>query len=161
MNDSDTEANTKAIDSLLNYETVKYFGAEEREARRYDRSMERYEQASVKTYTSLALLNTGQAVIFTAGLTATMLMCVSGIRDGTHTVGDFVMINAMMIQLYQPLNFMGMVYREIKQAIIDIEKMFNVLQRDPEIKDVPGAKPLVVTSGNVRFEDVRFAYETE
>ena len=161
MNDSDTEANTKAIDSLLNYETVKYFSAEEREATRYDRSMERYEQASVKTYTSLALLNTGQAVIFTAGLTATMLMCVSGIRNGTHTIGDFVMINAMMIQLYQPLNFMGMVYREIKQAIIDIEKMFEVLSRNPEVKDVPGATPLIVSSGNVRFEDVRFAYDPE
>jgi len=161
MNDSDTEANTKAIDSLLNYETVKYFSAEEREAARYDRSMERFEKASVKTYTSLALLNTGQAIIFTAGLTATMLMCVSGIRNGTHTVGDFVMINAMMIQLYQPLNFMGMVYREIKQAIIDIEKMFEVLSRNPEVKDIPGATPLIVSSGNVRFEDVRFAYDPE
>jgi ATP-binding cassette subfamily B protein len=161
MNDSDTEANTKAIDSLLNYETVKYFTAEEREARRYDRSMERYERASVKTYTSLAVLNTGQAIIFTAGLTVTMLMCASGVRSGRNTVGDFVMINAMMIQLYQPLNFMGMVYREIKQAIIDIEKMFNVLSRAPEIKDVPGAEPLIVTSGGVRFEDVRFAYDPE
>jgi ABC-type transport system involved in Fe-S cluster assembly fused permease/ATPase subunit len=161
MNDSDTEANTKAIDSLLNYETVKYFGAEGREATRYDRSMQRYEQASVKTYTSLALLNTGQAAIFTAGLTATMMMCALGVRSGRNTVGDFVMINAMMIQLYQPLNFMGMVYREIKQAIIDIEKMFKVLERNPEIKDMPGARPLVVTSGNVRFEDVRFAYEPE
>ena len=130
MNDFDTEANTKAINSLLNYETVKYFGAEEREAQRYDRSMERYEAGSVRTYTSLAVLNAGQAVIFTAGLTATMLMCAIGVRNGTHTVGDFVMINAMMIQLYVPLNFMGMVYREIKQAIIDIEKMFNVLARD-------------------------------
>jgi ABC-type transport system involved in Fe-S cluster assembly fused permease/ATPase subunit len=161
MNDSDTEANTKAIDSLLNYETVKYFGAEGREATRYDRSMQRYEQASVKTYTSLALLNTGQAAIFTAGLTATMMMCALGVRSGRNTVGDFVMINAMMIQLYQPLNFMGMVYREIKQAIIDIEKMFKVLERNPEIKDMPGARPLVVTSGNLRFEDVRFAYEPE
>jgi ABC-type transport system involved in Fe-S cluster assembly fused permease/ATPase subunit len=161
MNDSDTEANTKAIDSLLNYETVKYFGAEEREATRYDRSMERYERASVKTYTSLAVLNTGQAIIFTAGLSATMVMCAIGVRSGQNTVGDFVMVNAMMIQLYQPLNFMGMVYREIKQAIIDIEKMFNVLSRHPEIKDGPGAKPLVVTSGNVRFEDVRFSYDPE
>jgi len=159
MNDSDTEANTKAIDSLLNYETVKYFGAEAREAQRYDRSVARYEEASVKTYTSLALLNTGQAVIFTAGLTATMLMCAIGVKNGHNTVGDFVLVNAMMIQLYQPLNFMGMVYREIKQAIIDIEKMFSVLSRDPEIKDAPGAKPLVVSAGNVRFEDVRFAYE--
>jgi len=161
MNDSDTDANTKAIDSLLNYETVKYFNAEEREAARYDRSMERYEQASVKTYTSLALLNTGQAIIFTAGLTATMLMCAIGVRSGHNTVGDFVMVNAMMIQLYQPLNFMGMVYREIKQAVIDIEKMFSVLSRRAEITDVPGAKPLVVTSGTVRFDSVQFAYEPD
>ncbi|MGJ5081155.1 ABCB family ABC transporter ATP-binding protein/permease [Bradyrhizobium sp. HKCCYLS3013] len=161
MNDSDTDANTKAIDSLLNYETVKYFGAEAREAERYDRSMERYERASVKTYTSLAVLNAGQAVIFTVGLTVAMLMCAQGVRQGRNTVGDFVMINSMMIQLYQPLNFMGMVYREIKQAIIDIEKMFGVLTRDAEVNDAPGATPLVVTSGNVRFEDVRFAYEPE
>jgi ATP-binding cassette, subfamily B, heavy metal transporter len=161
MNDSDTEANTKAIDSLLNYETVKYFSAEQREATRYDRSMERYERASVKTYTSLAVLNTGQAIIFTAGLTATMVMCAIGVRSGRNTVGDFVMVNAMMIQLYQPLNFMGMVYREIKQAVIDIEKMFAVLSRNPEIKDVPGARPLIVTSGHVRFEDVRFSYDPE
>src|SRR6266700_69139 len=141
MNESDTDANTKAIDSLLNYETVKYFGAEAREAARYDRSMERYEQASVNAYTSLALLNTGQAAIFTVGLTATMVMCAIGVRSGRNTVGDFVLVNAMMIQLYQPLNFMGMVYREIKQAIIDIEKMFNVLGREAEIKDAPDAKP--------------------
>src|SRR6187431_2533804 len=161
MNDSDTEANTKAIDSLLNYETVKYFSAEQREATRYDHSMERYEHNSVKTYTSLAVLNTGQAIIFTAGLTATMLMCAIGVRNGTNTVGDFVMINAMMIQLYQPLNFMGMVYREIKQAVIDIEKMFSVLSRNPEIKDVAGAQPLIVTSGTVRFDDVRFSYDPD
>jgi len=161
MNDSDTDANAKAIDSLLNYETVKYFSAEEREAARYDRSMERYEQASVKTYTSLAVLNTGQAIIFTAGLTATMLMCALGVRSGHNTVGDFVMVNAMMIQLYQPLNFMGMVYREIKQAIIDIEKMFNVISRNPEIRDIPGARPLIVTSGNVRFDNVQFAYDQD
>jgi len=161
MNDSDTEANTKAIDSLLNYETVKYFNSEQREAARYDRSMERYEQASVKAYTSLAVLNTGQAIIFTAGLTATMVMCAFGVRSGRNTVGDFVMVNAMMIQLYQPLNFMGMVYREIKQAIIDIEKMFTVLSRNPEIKDSPGAVPLIVTSGNVRFDNVQFAYEPD
>ncbi|MGM4918635.1 ATP-binding cassette domain-containing protein [Tardiphaga sp. 813_E8_N1_3] len=161
MNESDTEANTKAIDSLLNYETVKYFSAETREAERYDKTVERFERASVKTYTSLAVLNTGQAIIFTLGLTSTMLMCAVGVRNGTHTVGDFVMINAMMIQLYQPLNFMGMVYREIKQAIIDIEKMFGVLNRNPEVKDIPGAKPLLVTSGAVRFDDVRFAYDPE
>src|SRR6202000_2249260 len=159
MNDSDTDANTKAIDSLLNYETVKYFGAEAREAARYDRSMERYEQASVKTYTSLTLLNTGQAVIFTLGLHGTMLMCAIGVRSGHNTVGDLVMVTAVMIQLSQPLNFMGMVYREIKQAVIDIEKMFDVLAREPEIEDAPGAKPLVVTSGIVRFDDVNFAYE--
>src|SRR6201992_4226407 len=161
MNESDIDANTKAIDSLLNYETVKYFGAEAREAARYDRSMEGNERASVKTYTSLAVLNTGQAIIFTAGLTATMLMCAAGVRSGRNTVCDCVMINAMMIQLYTPLNFMGMVYREIKQAIIDIEKMFGVLGKKPEVKDIPGAKPLVVTSGNVRFEDVRFSYDPE
>ncbi|WP_424626947.1 ABCB family ABC transporter ATP-binding protein/permease [Bradyrhizobium sp. SYSU BS000235] len=161
MNDSDTEANTKAIDSLLNYETVKYFSAEDREATRYDKSMERYERASVKTYTSLAVLNTGQAVIFTLGLTTTMMMCAVGVRNGTNTVGDFVMINAMMIQLYQPLNFMGMVYREIKQAIIDIEKMFGVLGRSAEVKDIPGAKPLHVSAGVVRFDNVQFAYDPE
>ncbi len=161
MNDSDTEANTKAIDSLLNYETVKYFSAEEREAQRYDKSMARYERASVKTYTSLALLNTGQAIIFTFGLTATMLMCAIGVRNGTNTVGDFVMVNAMMIQLYQPLNFMGMVYREIKQAVIDIEKMFGVITKQPEVKDMPGAQPLVVSNGAVRFDDVKFSYDAD
>ena len=144
MNDSDTDANTKAIDSLLNYETVKYFVAEEREAQRYDRTMARYEDASVKAYTSLAVLNAGQAALFTIGLTAAMVLCVLGIRAGTNTVGDFVMINAMMIQLYQPLNFMGMVYREIKQAVTDIEIMFAILAREPEIEDRPDATPLAV-----------------
>src|ERR1700730_1450536 len=161
MNDSDTDANTKAIDSLLNYETVKYFSAEEREAQRYDKSMSRYESASTKAYTSLAVLNAGQAVIFTAGLAGTMAMCAYGIRRGTNTVGDFVMINAMMIQLYQPLNFMGMVYREIKQAVIDIEMMFKILAREPEIKDRPDAAPLAVAKGTIRFENVAFAYEPE
>src|SRR6201992_2250064 len=153
MNDSDTDANTKAIDSLLNYETVKYFGAEEREASRYDRSVERYEQASVRKCTSLALLTTDQAVIFTIDVTATMLICAIGVRSGRNTVGDFVMINAMMIQLYTPLNFMGMLYNGIKQAVVDIEKMFEVLARPAEIKDMPGAKPLIVTAGHVRFDD--------
>jgi ABC-type transport system involved in Fe-S cluster assembly fused permease/ATPase subunit len=161
MNDSDTDANVKAIDSLLNYETVKYFSAEEREARRYDRSMARYEHASVQAYTSLAVLNAGQAVIFTMGLAAVMVMCAYGIKQGTNTVGDFVMINAMMIQLYQPLNFMGMVYREIKQAMIDIEAMFTILKRDLEIKDRPDAKPLKVRDGMIRFENVGFAYDPE
>jgi len=161
MNDSDTEANVKAVDSLLNYETVKYFVAEEREARRYDRSMERYETASVQAYVSLAVLNAGQAAIFTVGLAAVMVMCAYGIKQGTNTVGDFVMINAMMIQLYQPLNFMGMVYREIKQAVIDIEKMFVILAREPEIKDKPSAKPLDIKRGAIRFENVSFAYDPE
>jgi ATP-binding cassette subfamily B protein len=161
MNESDSDANTKAIDSLLNYETVKYFSAERRETMRYDRSMARYEHSSVEAYVSLAVLNAGQATIFTLGLTVTMALCALGIKAGTHTIGDFVMINAMMIQLYQPLNFMGMVYREIKQAVIDIEQMFTLLGRDPEIKDKPGAEPLAVKSGTIRFEDVSFAYEPE
>jgi ABC-type transport system involved in Fe-S cluster assembly fused permease/ATPase subunit len=159
MNDSDSDANTKAIDSLLNYETVKYFVAEEREAQRYDRTMARYEDASVKAYTSLAVLNGGQAVLFTIGLSAAMVLCVSGIRAGTNTVGDFVLINAMMIQLYQPLNFMGMVYREIKQAVTDIEIMFGILARPAEIEDRPDAKPLAIPHGAIRFEDVRFSYD--
>ncbi len=159
MNDSDSDANAKAIDSLLNYETVKYFSAEEREANRYDRSMTRYEDASVKAYVSLAVLNAGQAVIFTIGLTAAMALCAFGIEHGTNTVGDFVMINAMMIQLYTPLNFMGMVYREIKQAVIDIEIMFSLLERKPEIIDSPSARPLQVRAGTIRFENVSFAYE--
>jgi ATP-binding cassette subfamily B protein len=159
MNESDSDANTKAIDSLLNYETVKYFVAEEREAQRYDRTMARYEDASVKAYTSLAVLNAGQAALFTIGLSAAMVLCVLGIRNGTNTVGDFVMINAMMIQLYQPLNFMGMVYREIKQAVTDIEIMFSILAREPEIEDKPGAAALAVPRGAIRFDNVQFAYE--
>jgi ATP-binding cassette, subfamily B, heavy metal transporter len=160
MNDSDTDANVKAIDSLLNYETVKYFVAEEREAKRYDRSMARYEDASVEAYVSLAVLNAGQATIFTIGLAICMVMCAYGIQEGRNTVGDFVMINAMMIQLYQPLNFMGMVYREIKQAVIDIETMFGILDRKPEIEDKAGALPLAVKQGAIRFENVSFAYES-
>ena len=159
MNESDTDANTKAIDSLLNYETVKYFGAEDREAQRYDKAMARYEKLSVNSYISLAVLNSGQGVIFTIGLTIVMVMCISGIRDGSNTIGDFVLINAMMIQLYQPLNFMGMLYREVKQAVIDIETMFSLLNEHPEIKDKPGSQPLVVSKGVVRFEDVHFSYD--
>jgi ATP-binding cassette, subfamily B, heavy metal transporter len=159
MNESDTDANAKAIDSLLNYETVKYFSAEQREAKRYDRSMARYEDASIKAYTSLALMNAGQAVVFTVGLAAAMVLCAYGIEAGRNTVGDFVMINAMMIQLYQPLNFMGMVYREIKQAVIDIEIMFSILARKPEIEDRPGAPALQVRAGTIRFDNVSFAYE--
>jgi ATP-binding cassette subfamily B protein len=159
MNESDSDANAKAIDSLLNYETVKYFSAETREAKRYDRSMARYEEASVKAYTSLAVLNAGQAAIFTIGLASTMVLCAYGVERGTNTVGDFVMINAMMIQLYQPLNFMGLVYREIKQAVIDIEYMFSILNRKPEIEDRPGAPALQVRAGAIRFDNVSFAYD--
>ncbi len=159
MNESDTDANTKAIDSLLNFETVKYFGAEQREAARYDKAMVRYERMSVRTYVSLAVLNAGQAIIFTLGLIAVLEMCVVETRGGQKTVGDFVLINLIMLQLYQPLNFMGMVYREIKQAIVDIEAMFAILDQNPEIEDVPGAPPLKVGAGEVRFENVEFAYD--
>ncbi|MEW6121417.1 MAG: ABC transporter ATP-binding protein/permease [Pseudomonadota bacterium] len=159
MNESDTEANTKAVDSLLNYETVKYFGADRWESARYDKSVARYEAATVRTFTSLAWLNAGQAVIFTLGLTATMVLAAFDVRAGRQSVGSFVMVNAMMIQLYQPLNFLGMIYREIKQAIVDIEAMFAVLSRDPEIEDAPGAPELVVAGGTVRFEDVHFSYD--
>jgi ATP-binding cassette subfamily B protein len=159
MNSSDTDANAKAIDSLLNYETVKYFSAEPREGRRYDRSMERYEDASVRAYVSLTVLNAGQTIVFTIGLCAAMVLCAYGVEHGTNTVGDFVMINAIMIQLYQPLNFMGMVYREIKQAVIDIETMFALLARKPEIADRPGALALQVRAGTIRFENVSFAYD--
>jgi ATP-binding cassette subfamily B protein len=123
--------------------------------------MARYEDASVKAYTSLAVLNAGQAIMFTIGLAAAMVLCAYGIEAGTNTVGDFVMINAMMIQLYQPLNFMGLVYREIKQAVIDIEIMFSILSRKPEIEDKPGAQPLKVSAGSIRFDNVSFAYEPE
>ncbi|MFY8114405.1 MAG: ABCB family ABC transporter ATP-binding protein/permease [Rhabdaerophilum sp.] len=161
MNDSDTDANAKAVDSLLNFETVKYFGAEARETARYDRSLATYEKASIKTYTSLAFLNTGQAVIFTIALAVCMAIAAVDVMAGQKSVGHFVMVNALMIQLYQPLNFMGMVYREIKQAIVDIEKMFDVLEREAEVEDAPGAKPLVVPAGHIRFEDVRFHYVPE
>ncbi len=161
MNESDTDANAKAIDSLLNYETVKYFGAEARETARYDQSMARYERNSVKSYTSLAWLNFGQAAIFAVGLTLSMVMAVRGFQAGTNTVGDLVLINSMLIQLYLPLNFMGTVYREIKQATLDIAQMLSLIGRDPEIQDKPGAKPLQVPAGEVSFEDVQFAYVPE
>jgi ATP-binding cassette subfamily B protein len=161
VNESDTDANVKAIDSLLNYETVKYFGAEIREAQRYDKSMERYERNSTSSYVSLALLNCGQGFIFSMALMVVMILCVMGIKDGRNTLGDFVLINAMMIQLYQPLNFMGMVYREIKQANIDIESMFQILGQNPEIQDRPNALPLVITKGDVAFDNVHFAYDVK
>lgn len=161
MNESDTDANTKAIDSLLNFETVKYFGNEGVESRRFDTAMERYEIAAVKTFTSLGTLNTGQALIFTIGMTLVMWLAARGVIAGTHSIGDFVMINAMLIQLYMPLNFMGMVYREIKQGLVDLETMFSLLGEDPEVRDKPGAKPLVVTKGEIRFENVGFSYEKD
>ncbi|MCA0407061.1 MAG: ABC transporter ATP-binding protein/permease [Proteobacteria bacterium] len=161
MNESDTDANAKAVDSLLNFETVKYFGAEGRERARYDRSLQTYERASIKTYTSLAFLNTGQAVIFTLALTLCMAISAADVMAGKNTVGHFVMINALMIQLYQPLNFMGMVYREIKQATVDIEKMHEILTREAEVRDAPDAKALSVSAGHIRFEDVKFHYVPE
>jgi len=161
MNESDTDANTKAVDSLLNFETVKYFGAERREAQRYDSTMARYEQASVKTYTSLAILNTGQALIFTIALTICLVMSARDVAAGTHTVGHFAMVNMLMLQLFIPLNFMGMVYREIKQGFTDIEKMMEVLGQNPEVADRPGATALKVAGGTIRFEDVRFHYDPE
>jgi ABC-type transport system involved in Fe-S cluster assembly fused permease/ATPase subunit len=161
MNESDTEAHAKAVDSLLNYETVKYFGNEDHEARRFDSSMARYERAAIRTYTSLGLLNTGQAVIFTVGTVICMLLAARDVASGTLTIGEFVMINAILMQLYLPLNFMGMVYREIKQGLIDIETMFALLHEPPEIIDRPGAKPLRVTKGEIKFENVSFSYDPE
>ncbi len=161
MNESDTEAHSKAVDSLLNYETVKYFGNEEHEARRFDASMARYEKAAIRTYTSLGVLNTGQAIIFTAGMVICMLLAARDVTRGALTVGEFVMINAILMQLYIPLNFMGMVYREIKQGLIDIETMFALLHQPAEIVDRPGAKPLNVTKGEIKFENVSFAYDPE
>jgi ATP-binding cassette, subfamily B, heavy metal transporter len=161
MNESDTEAHAKAVDSLLNYETVKYFGNEDHETRRFDSSMARYERAAIRTYTSLGMLNTGQAVIFTLGTVICMLLAARDVASGALTIGEFVMINAILMQLYLPLNFMGMVYREIKQGLIDIETMFALLHEPPEIVDRPGAKPLRVTKGEIKFENVSFAYDPE
>ena len=161
MNESDTEAHSKAVDSLLNYETVKYFGNEELEARRFDSSMARYEKAAIRTYTSLGMLNSGQAIIFTLGTVVCMLLAARDVTSGALTIGGFVMINAILMQLYVPLNFMGMVYREIKQGLIDIETMFALLHETPEIVDRPGAKPLRVKRGEIKFENVSFAYDPE
>ena len=157
--EADTEASTKAVDSLLNYETVKYFGNERWEAGRFDASMAKYERASIQTYSSLAVLNSGQTLIFTAGMVLAMLFAARGIAQGTMTVGDFVLINSVFIQLYQPLNLMGMIYRELKQALVDVEAMFHLLGETPEVKDKPGAKPLAVKKGAIRFEDVQFSYD--
>ncbi|WP_069437944.1 ABCB family ABC transporter ATP-binding protein/permease [Methyloceanibacter methanicus] len=159
MNESDTEANSKAVDSLLNFETVKYFGNEDLEARRFDASMARYEKAAVRTYTTLGFLNSGQAVIFSTGMVVCMLLAARDVSQGVLTVGDFVMINAILIQLFMPLNFMGMVYREIKQGLVDMETMFALLKEPAEIVDRPGAKPLRVDNGAISFKNVSFAYE--
>ena len=159
MNDQDTDANQKAIDSLLNFETVKYFGAEEREAARYDVAMQRYERAALLTSYSLAFLNFGQSFFITGGLVAVMVMAAMGVQDGTLTVGDFVMVNAYMIQITMPLNFLGTVYREIRQALVDMAEMFDLLEQPAEITEKPGAQPLAVSGGEVVLEDVHFGYD--
>jgi ATP-binding cassette subfamily B protein len=161
MNDQDTDANQKAIDSLLNFETVKYFGAEEREALRYDGAMAKYAAAALKTAYSLAFLNFGQAFLITGGLVAVMVMAAIGVEQGHLTVGDFVMVNAYMIQITMPLNFLGTVYREIRQSLVDMGEMFDLLEQPAEVADKPDAKALQVSGGNVRLEDVRFGYESE
>ena len=158
MNKQDTEANQKAIDSLLNYETVKYFGAEEREARRYDSSMEKFETASLKTTYSLAALNFGQSLIITGGTVIVMLMAAIGVQNGDLTVGDFVLVNSYMIQVAMPLNFLGTVYREIRQALIDMGEMFDLLEVPYEVSDRPGATTLEVNGGKIEFRDVSFSY---
>jgi ATP-binding cassette, subfamily B, heavy metal transporter len=161
MNDADTEAGGKAIDSLLNFETVKYFGNEQHEADRYDVSMARYEAASIKTWVSLAVLNAGQAIIYSIGLTIIMVLSAMQISRGEATVGDFVMINALMVQLYMPLNFIGSSYREIRQGLIDVDGMFSILSVDPDIRDKPGAKPFVPGPCKILLRDVHFAYDNE
>ena len=159
MNDQDTDANQKAIDSLLNFETVKYFGAEAREAQRYDGAMQRYESAAVKTGLSLSFLNGGQAFIITVGLILVMVMAAMGVQKGALTVGDFVMVNAYMIQITLPLGFLGTVYREIRQALVDMGEMFGLLSQPADVTDKPGARPLRVTAGEVVFDNVKFGYE--
>ncbi len=161
MNDQDTDANQKAIDSLLNFETVKYFGAERREADRYDSSMERYVDAALRTSYSLAFLNFGQSLLITTGLVVVMVMAAVGVSNGDLTVGDFVMVNAYMIQITMPLNFLGTVYREIRQSLVDMGEMFDLLEQPAEVKDKPGAPDLKVYGGAVEFEDVLFGYDAE
>ena len=161
MNNSDTEANTKAIDSLLNFETVKYFGNEEMEAKRFDTSMERYEKAATEVWTSLGWLNFGQAVIFGVGTAVMMVMSAISVKNGTHTLGDFVFINAMLMQLSVPLNFIGFVYREIRQGLTDIEQMFELLDVKAEVVDKPGAVDLKIQNGEIEFDNVHFAYDPQ
>ena len=159
MNEVDSLANTRAIDSLINFETVKYFNNEGHEARRYDEAMARYERAATWNKTSLSYLNMGQAGIIAAGLIAIMLMAGRGVADGTMSVGDFVLVNTYLIQLYLPLDFLGYVYREVKQSLTDMESMFKLLGIDREVKDAPDAKPLVVAGGEVAFNHVDFGYD--
>jgi ATP-binding cassette, subfamily B, heavy metal transporter len=159
MNTSDTDANTKAVDSLLNYETVKYFGNEKMEAARFDRSMAKYETAATRTWTSLGWLNFGQGVIFSAGMAVMMVMSAMEVRAGRQTLGDFVLINALLMQLSLPLNFIGMIYREIKQGLTDIEQMFDLLDIEREVADKTGALPLNIKDAAIRFEEVHFAYD--
>jgi ATP-binding cassette, subfamily B, heavy metal transporter len=159
MNELDSKANTRAIDSLLNYETVKYFGNEEWEARRYDESLQRWEHAAVKSQTSLSALNIGQSAIIAIAVTLIMWRATAGVVNGTMTIGDLVLVNAFMIQLYIPLNFLGVIYREIKQALADMERLFRLIEENAEIKDSPGAAPLAVRGAEVRFEHVDFGYE--
>lgn len=161
MNETDQEANTKAVDSLLNYETVKYFNNEAHEAKRYEQALRAYERAAVKSQVTLNMLNLGQAAIIALGLTAVMLLAAHGAAAGTMTVGQFVMANTFLIQLYVPLNFLGFAYREIKQGLVDMEAMFRLLAEEREIADAPDARPLTVTAGEVRFEDVHFAYRPD
>jgi ATP-binding cassette subfamily B protein len=161
MNDQDTDANQKAVDSLLNFETVKYFNAEGREAARYDRAMAGYEAAAVKTGLSLSFLNVGQSFLISTGLVIVMVLAALGVRAGRLTVGDFVMVNAYMIQITMPLNFLGTVYREIRQALVDMGEMFGLLGQPAEITDRPGAPALEVTGGEIAFDQVRFAYEAD
>jgi len=159
MNEMDSKANTTAIDSLLNYETVKYFNNEQYEARRYDANMERWEAAAIRNQTSLSVLNGGQSVIIAIGVTALMIMASQGVVSGKMTIGDLVLVNAFLLQLYQPLHFLGFVYREIRHSLADMEKMFDVLARPPEVEDRPDAKELEVTRGSIKFENVDFGYD--
>ena len=159
MNDQDTDANQKAVDSLLNFETVKYFGAERREAERYDLAMAGYEAAALRTSYSLAFLNFGQSFLITTGLVAVMVMAAVGVQQGNLTIGDFVMVNAYMIQITMPLNFLGTVYREIRQALVDMGEMFDLLDQPPEVSDCKGAKELRITGGEVQLSGVVFRYE--
>jgi ATP-binding cassette subfamily B protein len=161
MNQSDTDANTKAVDSLLNYETVKYFNNETHETARFDVSMARFSRASIQSQISLSVLNTGQAAIVAVGMGAVMALTALGIRDGRFTVGDFVMANAILMQLYVPLNLLGTVYREITQALVDMDAMFRLLNQPQEVRDRPDAVPLRVRGGEIRFEDVVFSYDPE